>query len=208
MNAVVAHAEGFVAVGAAGAQPAAWVSATGRTWSEVTLPLPAGAVRAVLRFAAANGNTVAAVGTETTAAGTPLPFAAVSANGGATWSVTALPLPKPATAQRAGAAATGSGVTAGPAGPVTALAAEGGGFTATGTYGLSGQQDVVVWLLGHGAVPSARWTAATPEGTGLAGPGTQAITALTDAGVTLTGVGFSATAATEQPTIWQSPVRS
>jgi hypothetical protein len=189
MNAVTATAKGFVAVGSAGMRPAAWLSASGRTWSAVAVPAPAGAVRAELRYVAANGDTVAADGIATTAAGQRIPFAAVSANGGATWSQTLLPVPK-------GGAAT-----------VTALAAAGGGFTATGTYGQPGAQDVVLWLLPGGAAPTTAWTAATPDGTGLAGPGTQAITALTGSGTTLTGVGFAATAATEEPTIWQSPVR-
>ncbi len=67
---------------------------------------------------------------------------------------------------------------------------------------------MVVWTLAPTAGPGTTWTAATPDGMGLAGPGTQAITALTATGSTLTGVGFTATPASEQPTIWQSPVRS
>ena len=190
MNAVTATAKGFVAAGSAGTRPAAWLSASGRTWSAVVLPLPAGAARAELRYVAASGNTVAAAGTATTAGGRQVPFAAVSANGGASWSETLLPVPE------------------GGAAEVTALTGAGGGFTATGTYGRPGAQDVVVWLLPGGAAPAAAWTAATPEGMGLTGQGTQAITALTCVGATLTGVGFAATAASEEPTIWQSPVRS
>jgi hypothetical protein len=189
MNAVTAAGKGFTAVGSVSGRPAAWTSATGRTWSETTLALPAGTASATLQYVAANGDTVAAIGTGTTAAGEALPFAAVSANGGATWTETLLSVPKnPAS--------------------VTALTAAGGGFTATGTYGATGARDVVVWLLDSGAAPDTSWTTATPAGTGLANPGTQAITALTSAGATLTGVGFAATAATEEPTLWQSPVRS
>jgi hypothetical protein len=191
MNAVTAAGQGFVAVGSAGSRPAAWRSANGRTWSLVTLPLPASAVSAELQFTAANGNTVAALGTEVTAAGQQIPFAAVSADGGADWAETPLPVPH-------GAAAAA----------VTALAAAGGGFTATGTYGTPGGENVVVWTLAPTAGPRTTWTAATPDGTGLAGRGTQAITALTATGSTLTGVGFTATPAGEQPTIWQSPVRN
>jgi hypothetical protein len=190
MNAVTATAKGFVAAGSAGTRPAAWLSPSGRTWSAVVLPLPAGAARAELRSVAASRNTVAAVGTATTAGGRQVPFAAVSANGGASWSETLLPVPQ------------------GGAAEVTALTGAGGGFTAAGTYGRAGAQDVVVWMLPAGATPAAAWTAATPEGMGLAGRGTQAITALTSAGATMTGVGFAATAASEEPTIWQSPVRS
>ena len=66
----------------------------------------------------------------------------------------------------------------------------------------------MVWTLAPGAAPRTTWTAAAPDGMGLAGTGTQAITALTATGSTLTGVGFTATPASEQPTIWQSPVRN
>lgn len=194
LAAVTATARGFVAVGAAGPRPAAWLSTAGRTWSLVMLPLPASAVQAQLRYVAANGDTVAAAGTMLTAAGQRLPFAAVSANGGATWTETALPAPR---ASAGSASAT----------TVTALAAAGGGFTATGTYGAAGNEDVVIWTLARGSAPGATWTAATPAGAGLAGPGAQAITALTGAGATLTGAGFTATAASEEPTLWQSPVR-
>ena len=198
MNAVTATPAGFTAVGSAGTHPAAWLSVTGRTWSLVTLPLPGSAVRAALAYVAASANRVAAAGTELTAAGQRLPFAAVSADGGSTWTETILP------AHRAAAASAAN--TGGRA--VTALAAAGGGFTATGTYGGPGDQDVMLWTMPAGAAPGTTWTAAAPEGTGLAGPGTHAITALTQAGSTLTGIGFTATLAGEQPTIWQSPVRS
>jgi len=193
MDAVTTTAIGFAAVGAAGAHPAAWLSAAGRTWSLVTLPLPGAAVRAELQYVAASGNTVAAAGTAVTAAGQQFPFAAVSADGGRTWTETTLPVPAAATA----------GTTT-----VTALAAAGGGFTATGTYGAAGGENVVVWTLARGAAPGTAWKAATPDGMGLAGRGSQAITALTASGSTLTGIGYMATLESEQPTLWQSPVRS
>lgn len=196
LSAVTATARGFAAVGSAGASPAAWLSANGRTWSAARLPLPPGAARAELRSVAANGQTVAATGTATTAAGRRLPFAAVSANGGVSWSQTLLPVPK------------GGAHGAGAAAEVTALTSAGGGFTATGTYGQPDAQHVVVWLLPGGAAHGDAWTAATPEGTGLAGPGRQAITALTGSATTLTGAGFASTSAGEEPTLWQSPVRS
>jgi hypothetical protein len=132
---------------------------------------------------------VAAIGTQTTAAGQQVPFSAISANGGKSWSETTLPLPK------AGAAT------------VTALTAAGHGFTATGTYGQQGAQDVVVWLLPGSSAPSASWTEVAPQGLGLAGQESQAITALAASGAALTGVGFTATTTTTEPTIWQSPVR-
>jgi hypothetical protein len=198
MDAVSATSRGFVAVGAVGARPAAWVSAAGRTWKLVTLARPAGARSAALDYVAANGRVLAAVGTEVTAAGRRLPFAAVSVDAGAAW--TSAPLPLPA-----------GGVSAASA---TALTAAGGGFTATGGYGRPGQTDVVVWTLPAGAAAGAAWTEVAPQGTGLAGPGTQAITALTAAGATMTGIGFTSTATSRsagmatEPTIWQSPVRS
>jgi hypothetical protein len=194
MDAVAATMKGFVAVGTAGTHPAAWLSAKGQTWSLVTLQLPASATSAELRYVAAGGDEVAAAGTEITAAGKQRPFAAVSADGGTTWDETTLPPPP-----GAAAASTMS---------VTALAAAGGGFTATGTLSTGGNTDVVVWMLPRGAAPTTTWTAAAPTGTDLSGPGTQAITALTNAGSTLTGIGFTATPASEEPTIWQSPVRS
>ncbi|HEX6521600.1 MAG TPA: hypothetical protein VF070_16595 [Streptosporangiaceae bacterium] len=179
-------ANSFVAVGLFGNQPAAWTSADGRQWRGISLPLPAGASRAVLLHVAAAGKTVVAAGMEQTTSGGLLPFAARSADGGVTWSETQLPVP--------------SGVA-----QVTALAAAGGMFTATGTFGSTpGHQDVVVWTSQDGLT----WKASTPGGQGLAGPGIQAITGLTVSGSTLTGVGFTASAATEQPLFWQSPIRS
>jgi len=199
LNAVTATGKGFVAVGSAATRAAAWLSPTGRTWSLVTVPQPAGAVSAHLDFVAANGTTIAATGIEVTAAGQRVPFAAVSANGGTTWTVAELPAP---------AARSGTGITNTTVTGVTALAAAGRGFTATGTYGTPGSQDVVIWTLGAHAAAGTAWTAASPTGTGLAGPGTHAITALAVAGSTLTGVGYIATPAAEEPTIWQSPVRN
>ena len=87
---------------------------------------------------------------------------------------------------------------------VTALAATGGSFTATGTYGSTpGHQNVVVWTSADGS----SWRAAEPAGQGLTGPGIQAITGLAVAGSTLAGVGFTAAPGGEQPVFWQSPVR-
>ena len=183
MLAVTATADGFVAVGSHGRLPAAWTTPDGKTWTLADLPLPAGATGAVLQHVAASGRTVAAVGLAQTAAG-QVPFAARSADGGRTWNEAALPVPA-GTAQ------------------VSALTAAGGGFTATGTFGVTpGDRDVVVWTSPDGTT----WQAATPAGPGLAAPGIQAITGLAVSGRTLTGVGFTATPAGEQPTLWQPPV--
>jgi len=128
------------------------------------------------------------MGTAVGAAGQRLPFAASSSDGGATWTEAALPVP-------AGLDLRTS---------VTALAAAGGGFTATGTFGSTpGHQDVVVWTSANGSA----WTAVTPTGQGLTGPGIQAITGLAASGSTLTGVGFTASPAGEEPVFWQAPVR-
>ena len=184
MLAVTATADGFLAVGSHGSRPAAWTTPDGRTWSQADLPLPAGATGAVLEHVAADGRIVVAVGVAQTAAG-QVPFAARSADGGRTWTEAALPVPA-GTAQ------------------VSALAAAGGSFTVTGMFGVRpGEQDVVVWTSPDGTT----WQAATPAGPGLASPGIQAITGLAVSGRTLTGVGFTATPAGEQPTLWQPPIR-
>ena len=105
---------------------------------------------------AANGGAVAAVGTEVTTAGQRRPFAAVSTDAGATW--TAAPLPLPA------AGGPGAAVAA------TALTAAGGGFTATGTYGVPGETDVVVWTLPAGAAGGNRVDRGDPAGHRPGGP--------------------------------------
>ncbi len=185
MTAVAASSAGFVAVGSLGNQPSTWTSADGRTWRQADLPLPVGATRAVLQHVASTGRAVAAVGTALTTTGQQVPFAASSADGGASWIESALPVPADLTS-------------------VTALAAAGGAFTATGTYGSTpGHQNVVVWTSPNGSA----WRAAEPAGQGLTGPGIQAITSLTTSGSTLTGVGFTASPAGEQPVFWQSPIR-
>jgi hypothetical protein len=199
VTAVTATSGGFVAVGSADGKPAAWASPSGQVWRQVTLGLPEGgsASSASLGLVAANGASVAATGTEVTTSGQQVPFAEMSADGGATWRAAALPRP--------GSAMAGSV-------RVTALTAAGAGFTATGTYGLAGNTNVVVWTCspssaGGSAAAAGTWTAETPDGFGLSGTGIHAITALTAAGSTLTGAGFTATQASESPTIWQSPIR-
>jgi hypothetical protein len=196
---VTATARGFTAVGAAGTRPAAWLSADGRTWQQVPLPVPDGSARAAFDYVAANGTEVVAAGTEFTATGASRPFAEVSGNAGTTWTLVPLPVPE---------LGLGTGAT------VTALTAAGGGFTATGTYPTTVGPEVVVWTLPPGA-PAAAWTAVAPEGVGLASSTTQnAITALTADGATLTGVGFTAAltasgaSGAQQPTLWQSPIRN
>jgi len=196
MNSVTVTAGGFAAVGSAGTSAAAWLSADGRSWRQVSLPQPAGAARAGLEYVAANGASLVAAGTEFTASGASSPFAEVSADAGATWNVVQLPVP---------AAGQGTGTT------VTALTAAAGGFTATGTYVSSTGSAVVVWTLPPGTPVTAgrAWTAVTPQGPGLASANTEnAITALTADGATLTGVGFTiGPPKASGPTLWQSPIR-
>jgi hypothetical protein len=191
MRAVTAGPRGFVAVGAVGNAPAAWTSPNGQAWTQQNVPLPVGATRAVLQHVASNGRTVVAVGTALTTTGQQLPFAATSADGGTTWTESALPVPQ-------GRAF------------VTALASTGAStgtssqFLATGTFGSTpGHQDVVVWTSASGSA----WQAVTPAGQGLTGTGIQAITGLDVSDQTLTGVGFTATPGSEQPVFWQSPLR-
>jgi hypothetical protein len=199
MNAVTAMARGFVAVGTSGTRPAAWVSAAGRTWQQVEVPMPASAARAALDYVAASGSNVVAAGTEFSATGVSSPFAEVSADSGATWTPVQLPVPD---------IGLGTGTT------VTALTAAAGGFTAVGTYVTKAGPEVVVWTLPSTSPVTAAWTAVTPQGTGLANTTSEnTITALAADGATLTGVGFTAaltasgTPGAQQPTLWQSPIR-
>ena len=130
MSAVTATARGFAAVGAAGTRPAAWLSADGRTWRQV------GACRA--RRRGAGGARVrrgarrrrGGGGHRVLRRGSGSPFAEVSADSGATWTLVRLP-----------------GQAGGRAAAVTALTAAGGGFTAAGTYGTEAGSAVVVWTL-------------------------------------------------------------
>jgi hypothetical protein len=195
MSAVAATAGGFAAVGSAGTSAAAWLSADGRSWRQVSLAEPAGAARAALEYVAANGASLVAAGTEFTASGASRPFAEVSADAGATWTAVQLPVP---------GIGPGNGTT------VTALTAAAGGFTATGTYLTKAGPEVVVWTLPPGTPVTAGtgWTAVTPQGLGLASANAgNALTALTAVGATLTGVGFTIGPAGSGPTLWQSPIR-
>jgi hypothetical protein len=192
MLGVAARPSGFVAVGLRGMHPAVWTSGDGQAWHVTSLPIPRGSASAELQHVAVSGRHVVALGEKTSASGAEAAFAEVSADGGATWRTAPLPAPLP-----------------GPPGPasVTAVTAAAGGFTAVGTYGQPGQLNVAVWTSPDGA----RWTASTPHGTGLTGTGVQQITGLAAApggsDGSLIGVGFTATQAGEQPTLWQVPAR-
>jgi hypothetical protein len=174
---------GFAVVGAVGARPAVWLSRDGRGWRSRPLAVPAGSSGAVLQRVAIQGRRIAALGVEARPSG-PVPFAAVSVNGGSTWREIALPVP----ARLAG---------------VTALAAVGGGFLATGTLGAGGAQSVIVWWSADGLT----WNAVRPAGRWLSVPGAQQITGLSVSGTTLTGVGYAATGTGQHPILWQARTR-
>jgi hypothetical protein len=184
--AVAAARTGFAVVGAVGAQPAAWIYRNGQGWQSRLLAVPAGADGAVLQQVAIEGRRIAALGTTARPSG-PVPFAAVSVNGGSTWRETALPVPG-----RPGGSAS-----------VTALVPVGGGFLATGTASAAGTQDVIAWLSRDGLT----WRAVRPAGRWLSGPGARQITGLSVAGNQLTGVGYTATGTGRHPVLWQARIR-
>ena len=185
MLGVTAGPSGFVAAGTQGISPAVWTSRDGRTWQAITLKVPGGAASAILRQVAASGPNIVATGEERWPAGARTTFAEVSANGGRTWQPVTLPSPR------------GDAI-------VTALTPMRGGFSAAGAYGTPGHRDVVVWTSADGGA----WITQIPNGPGLSGSGIHEITGLAASGDgSLTGVGFTATAASEQPTLWNVPAR-
>ena len=125
-----------MAVGSHDGHPAVWTTTDGQTWTAIQLGLP-GASGAVLQQVAIGGEHVVALGQQTKA-GQAVPFAELSADGGASWQE----------------APSGS---AGPDTVVTALTAGSGGFTAATQSGAPGQQDAQIWTSATGpAWPQAR----------------------------------------------------
>jgi hypothetical protein len=176
--AVAAGRAGFAAVGATGDRPAVWLSRAGQNWLMRPLALPPGARGAVLQQVAFQGSRIVALGTEARGSG-PVPFAAVSANGGRTWREYPLPgSTHPAT--------------------VTALAPAGSGFAAAGTVTSASGQDVIVWWSADGQ----NWQVVQPAGRGLGGPGGHAITGLAGLQGQVTGVGYAATPTGQHPILW------
>jgi hypothetical protein len=168
--AVAADAHGFVSVGSHDGKPAVWTTTDGRSWTTIVLPVPSGASSAVLQQVAINGDRVAALGQEATAAGS-VPFAELSVNGGASWSQ----VPFPA---------------AGPDTTFTALTAGSGGFVAAGQFGQAGQLQVAVWTSADGTT----WAQSHISGlTGTHAGGSYQITALAASGSAVTGIGSIAT---------------
>jgi hypothetical protein len=181
MFAVTADASGFVAIGQHGGAPAAWTSADGSAWRLIDLPAVSGGGIAGLSYVTASGDTVVAAGTTVSSTGS-VPLLAVSTNGGLTWREITVPVP-------------------GNSARLTGLTATDSGFVAVGTTGAPGRSDVVVLTSADGTA----WKLVVPSGTGLSGPGAQEITALTSARGKLLGVGFTATAAADNPTLWVAP---
>jgi hypothetical protein len=168
--AVAADAHGFVSIGSHDGKPAVWTTTNGRSWTTIVLPAPAGASSAVLQQVAINGDRVAALGQEKTAAGS-VPFAELSVNGGTSWSQVPFAAPGPNTA-------------------FTALTADSGGFTAAGQFGEPGPPQVAVWTSANGTT----WGQSQVSGlTGAQAAGSYQITALASSGSTVTGIGSIAT---------------
>ena len=119
------------------------------------------------------GDRVVALGQATTA-GRSVPFAELSANGGASW-------------QEAPFGSAGPGVA------VTALTASSGSFTAASQSGAPGQQNAQIWTSATGSA----WAPA--QVSGLSGGGAHEITALVSAGSAVTGIGTTATQQAQQP---------
>jgi len=163
--AVAANGHGFVAAGAQDGKPAVWTTSNGRSWAAAVLPRPAGASSAVLQQIAVDGNRVAALG-HATVHGAVVPFAALSADGGASW--VQVPF-----------AAPGAGVS------FTALIAGPDGFTAVGQYGPAGQGTPLAWTSASGTT----WVRTQLSGLTSA----YRITALAPAGASATAIGSIAT---------------
>ncbi|MGH3204419.1 MAG: hypothetical protein ACRDOA_05910 [Streptosporangiaceae bacterium] len=170
--AIGATAHEFMAVGSDGGHPAVWTTTDGQDWTTINLGLPAGASAAALTQVAINGDHVVALG-QTTKAGQPVPFAELSANGGASWEE------KPF-------GSTGPGVT------VTALTASSAGFTAASQSGPPSQQHAQIWTSVTGSV----W--ASVQVSGLSGGGAHQIAAVVPSGSAVSGIGTIATDQSQQ----------
>jgi hypothetical protein len=151
MRAATATPGGFVVVGQHALKPCAWMAGSGHDWMLMDLQIPAGATSAILTQAAANGDQVVALGDATTSHGL-IPFAAVSPDGGASWTETP--------------------ITAAPATVVTAVTHTAAGYVAAGIMGTT----AVYWTSAdgtHWSPPQAAGHGITAL-TGLAPDGDQA----------------------------------
>ena len=84
ISAVAADTHLFMAVGSHDGHPTVWTTTDGQTWTTIVLGLPPGASAAALHQVAINGDHVVALGLQTKA-GRSVPFAELSADGGASW---------------------------------------------------------------------------------------------------------------------------
>jgi hypothetical protein len=171
--AIGADAREFMAVGSEGGHPAVWTTTDGQDWTTIPLGLPPGASAAALTQVAINGDHAVALG-QATKAGRSVPFAELSANGGASWRE----------------APFGS---AGPGTAVTALTGDSDGFTAANQSGGPGQQDAQIWTSATGS------TWASVQVSGLSGGGAHEIAALVSADSAVTGIGTTAIQQAQQP---------
>lgn len=171
MLALGADAHEFMAVGSDGGHPAVWTTTDGQDWTTINLGLPSGASAAALTQVA-TGDHVVALG-QATKAGQSVPFAELSANGGASWQE------KP----------FGS---AGPGVAVTALTATSEGFAAASQSGPPGQRSAQIWTSATGST----WTS-TPV-SGLSGGGAHQVSALVSSGSATSGLGTIATEQSQQ----------
>jgi hypothetical protein len=152
MRAATATPGGFVVVGQHARKPCAWMAGSGHDWMLMDLRIPAGATSAILTQAAANGDQVVALGDATTSHGL-IPFAAMSPDGGASWTETP--------------------ITAAPATVVTAVTHTAAGYVAAGIAGTT----AVYWTSADGT----HWSPPQTAGhgmtalTGLAADGDQAV---------------------------------
>jgi hypothetical protein len=139
--AVAAGPHGFISAGSHDGRPAVWTTADGSSWITTVLPLPEEA-SGVLQQIAVNGNRVVGLGTRTVA-GTTMPLAEVSVDGGTTWRQVPFGAPGPGVA-------------------VIALTAGHGGFTAALQAGAQGQHQVTIWTSADGT----SWTRVERSGAG------------------------------------------
>jgi hypothetical protein len=161
--AVAATASGFVAVGSHNGCHTAWVTTDGRHWLSYDIPKPAGSQDPLLNHVAVVGKTVVASGDLGVHDG-HIPLIVDSTDGGVHWQATAIGY---------------YDAFAGPQGTITALTANGSGFTAAGLTGPPGTQHAVTWTSADGRT----WSAAMPAAQGI-----QQITALATAGSPATSI--------------------
>ena len=182
--AVTAAGPGFVAVGSAGNTPVAWTSPDGSVWNFTAVPLPAGAAGATLTQVAAQGARTVAAGYVWWAGSAPVPFTAVSADGGGTWRDVRLPAPNAPAA-------------------VTAVTATAHGFVAVGHTAPPGRPVMLAWWSADGLA----WQDGVPAGGGPGGSFVTQINAVTAGNGTLTGAGFAASTTAEHPVLWHARYR-